>query len=412
MSPGPLSSALNQLAALLETSSSSPWGPPAGVSADELIALLESSPPTDATYQKVLDKLATVPWPRLWEVAAGLGKKGPGLETATYLQLVEEAGNRLPNPDPRAAVALTVTLLAERKMTLTANELELLDRLVRRLAWLDGESQWQVAQRLGIKLDEAEGMLAAIMADATALGLPDIPAPLLALIGNMDFGEWDKKGDMPWGLYIGTAVHEIIADLSYRPYHLPPAHHVWRNYDSVETILKELKQELDKEGFKFDPAPIRAAFKYVKPDIFDLSMAHANPTVDPPGWVYEIKPYRLRAIAEREVNMYASVLILAGVPAHQGPTNAQGVSGARPAPNGWVVFTSPVEGVIGYWYIEAPRDKIRERDSAKGRETAKPAREEAVKAVAAAAGLALVSTLAIALLIELLEEAGWIVVLP
>ncbi len=151
MSPGPLSSALNHLVALLETRSSSSWGPPAGVSADELIALLESSPPTDATYQKVLDNLGTLPWPQLWEAAAGLGKKGPGLDTATYLQLVDGAANRLPNPDPRAAIGLTVTLFVTDRPSLAATHLESLDRIIRRLAMLDGESQWEVTKRLGMK---------------------------------------------------------------------------------------------------------------------------------------------------------------------------------------------------------------------------------------------------------------------
>ncbi len=344
-----------------------------------------------------------MPWPQLWEAAAGLGKKGPGLDTATYLQLVDGAANRLPNPDPRAAIGLTVTLFVTDRPSLAATHLESLDRIIRRLAMLDGESQWEVTKRLGMKKDEAEGMLASIMADAVKLGLDDIPAPLLAMIGNMDFGEWKKPGDMPWAFYIGNAAHLAIADGFYHPRHPKPVHHVWRNYDTAKTIVEELKEELDKEGWKFNPDPILAGFKYVKPDIFDWSLAHTPKST--PGWVYEIKPYRLRKVAKIEAIMYAGVLISAGVLAYLGPSDADGIRGAMPAPNGWFMFESPMDGVITYRYLEAPREKIRERDRARGRVTAKPRYQEAVEA--SPAGAAIWSSAVLAILLELLEEAGW-----
>jgi hypothetical protein len=403
MSPGPLSSALNHLVALLETKSSSPWGPPAGASADELIAMLETSPPTDATYQKVLDKLGALPWPQLWETAAGLARKGPGLDTATYLQLVEDAANRLPNPAPRAAIALTVTLFVTDRPSLTATHLESLDRIIRRLALLDGESQWEVTKRLEMKKDAAEGMLASIMADAVELGLDDIPAPLLALIGNMDFGEFNKPGDMPWAFYIGNAAHLAIADGFYLPRHPKPVHRVWRNYDTVKTIVEDLKDEMDKVGWTFDPDPILAGFKYVKPDIFDWSLIHTPKST--PGWVYEIKPYRLRKLAKFEAIMYAGVLIAGNVLAYLGPSDADGTRGAMPAPNGWFVFESPMDGVIAYRYLRAPKEKIYKRDRDRGRVTAKPKYQEAVEASPARA--AIWSAASLAILLELLEEAGW-----
>jgi hypothetical protein len=397
MSPGPLSSALNHLVALVETRS---WPTSsAGVTAGDLITVLEASPLDDTTYLKVLDKLGTLPWPQLWSVAEELGKKGPGLDTATYLQLLEAAANRLPNPDPRAAIALTVTLFVADRPSLTAIHFQALDRITRRLALLDGSSQWEVTQRLGMRKDDAEGLLASIMADAIEKGLDSVPAALLAMIGNIDFGEFNKPGNLPWAFYIGNAAHLAIADGFYLPRHPKPVHRVFRNYDSVKTIVEGLLEDYPD----FDPDPIKAGYKYVKPDIFDFSMAH---TKLPPGWVYEIKPARLAKVAKLEAIMYAGVLISAGVPAYLGPKDADGTRGVMPAPDGWFLFESPDKGVITYRYLRAPQEKIYERNRQRGRVPAKPRYQEAVEANAA--GAAIWSTTLLAILLELLEEAGWI----
>ena len=216
-------------------------------------------------------------------------------------------------------------------------------------------------------------------------------------IAGVPFGSWAKPGSQPYHLYMGLSAHSAIG-LYYASRHNAPEENVFLNDISVQAITSQLASR-----YGFSPDRIEHALR-LKPDIFEYGYRHTPQYT--PGLVYEIKPVTWTQLAYAESGMYAVALWLAGLVTSRGPSAMAGTSGLVPAPHGWFRFSSPMDGVIGYYLIKASPVAIRRREksSNKGRDMRY---ENAVKAAGASAATVAI----IAAFLEVLELAGWAIVL-
>lgn len=379
---------------------------------------------------EAVDKLSQLNWPDRRTVLATLSKRGPTLGGVSYLTLLQPAFDALPNVDTAVRAAWMAARLMGAIHETTPADLQHWLTLATHLVELPMQDMIEVFVSLGFQPGDAEGLAADMIAD-----LDDLPpaapggrgasVPLKAgMVGppgwfdalknlarnfdrtRMDFLEFNKPERMPYGYFIGTAMHTAIA-LFYRAAHgthvVLPSDGIWTNTTPVESIFNFLRSHFSMGG---DVSDLGRSAALTRPDIFELVMTHGQP----PGWVYEIKPAGPNgeglAQAAAEASMYVAVLNVFNIPALPGLPGQIGTFGTAPAPGGWVAFASPIAGAIVYKYIKVPSDLY----ALKFPQTAN-AREEAhrqVKAkieVAVAAGVAAAATLgAILVAAKLLAE--------
>jgi hypothetical protein len=302
----------------------------------------------DIEAQVANDLLSPLIWSELFEVLRRLAARGPGLESRTYLEVLEEKFSAHPNVDARITTAMLAELLLKGGRTLDRGDFSGLVRFVSNLIALEGEPQRRILGRMGLDDLSAEALIIALEAIATEHGMVATPAELADVIAAVPFLPWTKPKNMPFHYYIGNAAHVAIAAY-YGLSHPKPAHLVWTNVHPVKSIVAALETE-----FAFKGAAIRAALAAGKPDIFDFSLSHGLP----PGWVYEIKPVSWAKIAAVEAEWYSFALTLAGVPVMPGPRNAKGTFGTIAAPHGWFRFYTPYPGVIAYRWQRATKEQL------------------------------------------------------
>jgi hypothetical protein len=194
---------------------------------------------------------------------------------------------------------------------------------------------------------------------------------------------------MPVPYYIGSAAHIAIAEF-YKSAHIADIVEV--NVSTVMSIVRMLEALYD-----FKAGRVKRALGRSKPDIFDFSLIH-------PPCVYEIKSWKLAAVAEFEALFYSTILIHKDTPAIPGPMGAPGTFGVLAAPHGWFQFEAIAPGAIVYWYRRAPKEKIMERGQV-------PVEEVNVKALREAAGVSLSIVTVLAALLTFLEGGGWLLAL-
>jgi hypothetical protein len=167
------------------------------------------------------------------------------------------------------------------------------------------------------------------LADILKGTLAKIPKSLLDTFNKMKSfkaGKWDPKGNIDKGAYIGTEVHNAIAQ-KYRDSN--SGDDVFLNHSPISSILK---------SFPGSNVATLAEKARLKPDILNVTKRH----------LYEIKPETNATAAVLERDMYVELFKLAGVDIQRGPSNAPGTSGVVQAPGGFAVYYSPVPGVVLY----------------------------------------------------------------
>ena len=403
-----------------------------------LAELLESGPPDTLSYKwltpavdvkqlegeillgngdKVCQQLAGVRTTELLSVLDKLASRQPEQPGPSFLEFLEIQAVNTPQVDTRVLTAITARRLKNATQPVvdfgSSSQRDRLDRLARGLPTLkDGVDQFKILRSMGLKntfqpghtvggdwvVDggwAVEGVMMGMFAEAVQDGLVPVPADWAAASSGLDFGPWTKPPKQPWSLYMGNSAHQAIANY-YRRQHPTPPHHVWTNTTQVSVIMSAMEGLFT---FKAENV-IEEALKKAMPDIFDFYEAHPS---QPPGWLYEIKPWSLTTAAALEADIY--VALLSEARAGLGPEGAPGTSGTIAAPNGWFEFECLVPGVIIYSYQPASRQAVEARDAALGRET-KPLR---LRDAVAAAGAAAAVTGVLAVLLEALEAtAGWI----
>ena len=405
MVPEYLSKALKRLTELLES------GPPDTLSYNWLSPALDVKQLEGEIVlgngDRVCQQLASVRTTELLSILGKLASRQPEQPGPSFLEFLEIQAVNTPQMDTRVLTAIAAGRLKQGTQPIisfgSTSEQNRLDRLARGLPTLAGLDQFKILRSMGLKNVrgdlgvggwEVEGVMMGMLAEAVQDGLVPVPANWAAASTGIDFGEWTKLPTQPWPWYMGNSAHSGIAEY-YKRQHPNPPHHVWTNFESVSSIMEEMEKLF---SFKSETV-IKEAFKRKKPDIFDFYEAH--PEV-PPGWLYEIKPWSLIAEGAMQADIYVGLLAEAN--AGLGPQHVPGTQDTIPAPNGWFDFECPVPGVICYSYQPAPRDAVKARDAALGRET-KPLR---LRDAVAAAGAAAAVTGALAVLLEALEAAGWI----
>lgn len=329
---------------------------------EEIRELIESSP-ANIDVVRVFDLLADVGWATRWQLLDELGRGRMGLETMNQLELLYDASQHHPNLDSGLRAALLVTLFKLGGRTVTDEQAVLLIDLAPLVINLDGEVQFEILSHLIGDSQAAEGAIALLAAEAVDLGL----TPFLELSSPIDVDmepleDITTMGAVMSALQLGNEAHRKIA-LFYEAAH-PPPHFVRTNYYSCRSIIGKLA-EMDQ---LFSAAPLDEPLARIKPDIFEYSFGkHGHP----PGWIYEIKPHTLRALARAEVAMYHGALSLAGVPVLLGPTSVAGTRGRFPKGDGWVDFFAPEAGVITYQYVKASKNRRQKRAELRARQEAK-----------------------------------------
>ncbi len=304
---------------------------------------------TAAEVAPLIDQLAAMGWPELWDTLFRMATQAAGLETMTDLEYLYERVRELPKVDQRVLAAIIGTLWERSGRTI--NDLRDADLFARALLLLPDQDQLELLAHMRIKDDAAEGTIAMMLAAAVEDGLLEPPSMSMALTAarvGFEALEWNPGG-IPGGLYVGQSAHLEIAAY-YRGFHPYPLHLVATNTVPIASLAEDLAKLL-----KFTPGGLTPAGAALKPDIFDFSFEH--PQI-PPGYVYEIKPWSLAGLAEIEALTYVAALNAAHIPCLPGPTDVQGTFGEVPGPGGWFVFESPAPGVIAYQYLTAPRVRV------------------------------------------------------
>ncbi len=159
--------------------------------------------------------------------------------------------------------------------------------------------------------------------------IPPAAAEVMRGIKGFKAGEWKPKAKQPKGMYVGSKVHEKIAERYERQ---NPSDLVFSNSIPMSSIFKK--------GFDLDSTKLALSSKQLglKPDILNVTKKH----------LYEIKPEKQIANAVIERDVYITVLETAGVPVERGPMNAPGANGVIEAPGGHALYYSPLPGVILY----------------------------------------------------------------
>jgi hypothetical protein len=266
-----------------------------------------------------------------------------------------------PNMDQALVAASAAQLLIHANRTVTWANLDVFAKFGERLLQIaDVADALAILEHFGLDPLGADAALAfaGSVAEDYALEIsPGVRASVTTSTSwtpppDTPFGPFKKAKEQPFWFYIGNAAHLTIAEW-YTAQHPEPAHRVQTNIEPLSKIISLLQAYTD-----FKAGHIRQALARAKPDIFDYSILHGLP----PVWLYEIKSWRAQSVAEFEVAFYAAAMILANIPVVPGPRNAAGTYGILPAPNGWFVFGTPVEGVITYEYKQATKRQLEERE--------------------------------------------------
>lgn len=395
----PVTTVLDSLIALLKGGPAPALGREAAI---EVVSLIEEGG-TSVPVAQAFELLGHLPWPSRWEALVELRSRGPTLDGMNYLEILHHASVTHPNLDARVLAAVIAELLLMGGRTFGPGDVPAAERLALTLLSLEGTDQLEVFSRLGVTSVEVEGTIALMEAAAVADGL--IAAPVQAVVGStaggllngVPFGDWPDSNQHR-NFIVGNGAHRAIAAW-YRDRHPYPIHRVFTNDIPTATIIRELAAVED-----FAPEALEERLSRGRPDIFDFSIeGHFMP----PGWVYEIKPYRLAHAASIETFSYAEALNKAGVQTQLGPMGASGTKGVTAAPYGWFVFDTPAPGVIAYEYRPAPPLAIKAREESRGRQPAPIKYAEALKALGAAAATIVIA----ALVIGALGAGGWVVLL-
>lgn len=395
---------------------------------------------TGTGLPQAIDKLSQLNWPDRHAVLKTLATSGPTLGGVSYLSIMQASLDALPDVDTALRAAWMAARLVNGPREVTPDDLQHWLALTTHLVELPFQDMVEVFSGLGFRPEEIEGLVADMVADlgdaghTWPSGLGGV-APLMAgmLIPpgwfdafmarvrnfdrtRMDFLEFDKPSKMPYGYFIGIAVHTAIAAF-YRAEHgahvLLPGDGIWTNATPVESIFNFLRAHYTMGG---QVSALGRSAALTRPDIFELVMTHGQP----PGWVYEIKPAGPNgeglANAVAEASMYAAVLNVFGIPALPGPSNAIGTFGTVPGPGGWVAFMSPAPGAIVYRLIKVPNERYalkfpRTADAReKSQKETKAKLEAALAAAGATAAVAALGALAY-ILAKLILEYGWVLLL-
>jgi hypothetical protein len=151
----------------------------------------------------------------------------------------------------------------------------------------------------------------------------DIPG---LLAGNISAGPWEPPGNQPIPLYIGTKVHDNIAQ-----YYL--SHH---DRDSVYTNYITIAKIFERE--KLDFGNLTPSGGGLKPDIANMTKFH----------LYEIKTVAEQQKGLKEVKDYQKHFRNGGVSMDLGSTTEPGSYGIVQAPGGHAIFAADIAGVITY----------------------------------------------------------------
>ena len=365
--------------------------PPSGSAKpqDVLSALVAAS-----RDQSALDRARTqfleLRWKDRWEVLQELGQMSSAT-TGTLLDAFDPLGLALTRLDlggfPEFAATVLVALLKRGDSGLQkVNEPLHWWLFARLLCELNLPAQTELITGLGLPADSVDGLVTMLQAEFDSI-FPDSPAPTLttgaghplamraAASGGTDWFSrlkalFDKidpdgsdslpvnKGNQPWSYYIGNAVHKEIAAY-YRAAHEAVYGEVggkiWTNTVTIATILANLQKEFNDAGLM---KGITAALLASRPDIYELTTNHGQP----PGWVYEIKPWTRAPLAVFESLFYADALTLCGIPVIPGPPTigpgvVPGTDGVVPIPGGWAAFCCPAPGAIIYKVKYKTREK-------------------------------------------------------
>ena len=378
-----------------------------------------------------VDKLSQLNWPDRHTVLESLATRRPGLETGSYLSLLQGALDALPNVDTGVRAAWLATRLAKAPHEVGAQDATNWATLMTHALTLPFEDMTEVFVAIGFAPEEVPTLVADLIADLEEEGI-DLPlgAVPLAAAGfalppgwfndlkntvlnfnknRTDFLEYKRNPKQHHVTYIGIAVHTAIA-VFYRAQH---ASHVRSEDDRLVTNTTPIERIFNFLSARYSGYSAvgqlarRAAIS--RPDIFELVAMHGQP----PGWVYEIKPAGAAGDgvlqAAREALMYAAMLSVWSIPARPGPPNTAGTFGTVPIPGGWAAFVCPAPGAIVYKPIYAPQEKYRLKfpqtaDARKeGRAETRAKLEAAVAAGAATAAIA-AAAYAIA---RLVAQYGW-----
>jgi hypothetical protein len=375
---------------------------PGALSDDQVIQLfIQAATGSTSDLTAALQELEKLSWESRFSVLEQLSTKGPTLDGKTYLELIEDAVAQLPNANATMQAAMIVVLMNHGGRTL--GSIDMAVNFTQALITLDERDQWQLLAKLGLHANQIEGTMAIAAGEAVAAGLLQLPSQLANIFINSQsttpIGKWRPPGDMPGSWYIGLSAHVAIA-AEYRAAN-SVGHTIFTNTTPVDSILTQLQGLLMFKGSR-----VAVALGLSKPDIFDFSLEHP---VMPPGWVYEIKPWNSLATAEFEALFYTDALLLAGIPSMPGLTGAPGTTGCLPAPGGWFIFAALLPGAIVYWYRKATNAELQAQGLSPADDPVADKTAAALKAAGATAAVA-GAVAVIAVILEALKDAGWIIV--
>ncbi len=193
-----------------------------------------------------------------------------------------------------------------------------------------------------------EGEESQIDWDGIATGIAAMGLTPLNVIGP---GPWEPPGNQPIPFYLGNQIHDVIGE-EYKSKH--PGDEVMLNYFPITSILNRFL----RHGVLSHPENLTEVEKNGKPDIVNLNRRH----------LYEIKPKNRISEGVAEASLYALAFAKAGVVVTLGSTSEPGTSGVLPAPGGYIVFNSPVPGVIVYQYRRGSLEEVPVQASEKEKE--------------------------------------------
>jgi hypothetical protein len=163
--------------------------------------------------------------------------------------------------------------------------------------------------------------------------LPEDPgeAPAMKTAGGTVSPGPFNPGNQPVPCYIGNQVHVAIGKFYQAAHRLE---NVFLNDIPISGILRQLGLPR--------PHGISKTVLAARPDIYNADRQH----------LYEIKPLSRSSEAIADAVLYQMYFAKAGVAVSLGPPGEPGTQGILPAPKGYVVFHTPVPGVVAYYCAE------------------------------------------------------------
>jgi hypothetical protein len=140
-----------------------------------------------------------------------------------------------------------------------------------------------------------------------------------------------NPGNQPVSCYVGNQVHDTIGRF-YQAAH--STENVFLNVSPISGILRQLRV--------LRPHGISKTVLAARPDIYNADRQH----------LYEIKPLSRSSEAIADAVLYQMYFAKVGLAVSLGPPGEPGTQGVLPAPKGYVVFHTPVPGVIAYYCAE------------------------------------------------------------